>query len=48
MQFRTKIDFTLQELILRTVFEIEAETLILPLVLDLGEEAETLILSLVI
>jgi len=34
--------------ILRTVFETEAETLILPLALDLAEKAETLILPLVL
>jgi hypothetical protein len=34
--------------ILRTVFETEAETLILPLAFDLTEKAETRILPLVI
>jgi len=34
--------------ILRTVFEIEAETRILPLAFDLSEEAETRTLSLAI
>jgi hypothetical protein len=34
--------------ILRTVFETEAETLILPLAFDLTEKAETRILLLVI
>jgi len=34
--------------ILRTVFEIEAETLIPPLAFDLSEEAETRTLSLAI
>jgi hypothetical protein len=36
------------ETILRTVFETEAETLILPLAFDLTEKAETLIRPLVI
>jgi len=36
------------ETILRTVFETEAETLILPLAFDLTEKAETRILPLVI
>ena len=45
---KNEITLTLIITILRTVFEIEAETRILPLAFDLSEEAETRTLSLAI
>ena len=41
------LSFTIPTTILRTVFETEAETLILPLAFDLTEKAQTRILPLV-